>query len=283
MKRRCLTGLVVWCVLLIAGILNSAVASDGGSKAALVRVRGANAMARMTDVWARAFSAANPGETVIVAGGGTDAGFDALFDKAADLIMASRKVLVKEMQAAALNDCRLGEAEVCPGAVAVITHPSNPLKELTLEQLAKILKGEITRWKEVGGPDEPITVYIGQPISGTAQFLRERVMVNEYFGSDAKVRDFYHHIIKELARRKPPALAYAPYLDAVNAEKMNIIKILGLKKDQNSPAIFPSDATIKDKSYPLMLPLYFYWNSDTAGPLVRKFVEFCKRQCEIGK
>jgi phosphate transport system substrate-binding protein len=283
MNRTRLTGLMVWCVLLIAGIQSLAVAADRGSDATLVRVRGANAMARVTDEWARAFSAANPGETVIVAGGGTDAGFDALFDKAADLVMASRKVLIKEVQAAVLNDCRLGEAEVCPGAVAVVTHPSNPVKDLTLEQLAKIFKGEITNWKDVGGPDQPITVYMGQPISGTAEFLRQSVLGNEFFSSDAKVRDFYHHIIKELARKQPPALAYAPFVDAVHAEKTKTVKILGLKKDRNSPTIFPSEATIKDKSYPLMLPLYFYWNSDTAGPQVRKFVEFCKSRCAIGR
>ncbi len=283
MNRRCLTGFMVWCALLIAAAQSWAVAPDDGRKASLVRVRGANAMARMTDAWAQAFSAANPGETVIVAGGGTDAGFDALFDKAADLVMASRKVLTKELQAAALSDCRLGESPVCFGAVAVVTHPSNPIKELTLEQLGNILKGETTNWKDVGGPDEPITVYMGQPIAGTAQFLRERVMAHEYFGSDVKVRDYYHHIIKELARKKPPALAYTPFLDAVNAEKTHMVKILGLKKDQNSPAIYPSEATIKDKSYPLMLPLYFYWNAGTAGPLVRKFVEFCKSRCAAGK
>jgi phosphate transport system substrate-binding protein len=272
-------GLVGMCVCLMSAIGGLGRAADGDAKEDLIRIRGANAMASMTDESGQAFVAANPGIRVMVAGGGTEAGFDALFDKAADLIMASRKVLPKELQAAALNDCRLGQVEVCHGAVALITHPSNPVKEVTLEQVAKMFTGEITRWKDVGGPDEPVTIYMSQPTSGTAQFLRESIMSNEHFGSEAKTRDFFHHIMKELARKTPSALAYAPFPDALKAQKANTIKILGIKKDQNSPAVYPSDATIKDKSYPLLQPLYFYWNADTASPMVRKFVEFCKNRC----
>lgn len=281
MIRQCFVGLVMGCVVSIVSLAASGDAVDGQGK--LVRVRGSNAMARITDTWGAAFSSANPGKHVAVMGGGTAAGFEALFDKAADLTMASRKVLVKERQAAALNDCNLKEVEVCSGAVAVITHPSNPVRELTLDQLGKILKGEISNWKDVGGPDEAIAVYVGQPISGTAEYLRAEVMGNEYFSSDVRVRDYYHHIIRDLSRKQPAGLGYAPLLDATAAQEKHLVRIMGVKKDQAAPAVHPSFATIADKSYPLILPLYFYWNADAASPLIGKFVDFCRNQCEIGR
>jgi hypothetical protein len=108
-------------------------------------------------------------------------------------------------------------------------------------------------------------------------------MGNEYFSSDARIRDYYHHIIRDLNRRKPPGLGYAPLLDATAAQEKNLVRIMGIKNDPAVPAVYPSYTTLKDKSYPLLLPLYFYWNADAASPLVAKFVEFCRNQCEIGR
>jgi phosphate transport system substrate-binding protein len=278
-----LVGLLAISVFLVVAFHGLGETADKESSGKLIRVRGSNAMARMTDGWGKAFTAGSPGEHVTVAGGGTDAGFEALFDRTADLMMASRKAFPKEIQAAVLNDCLLKEVEVCHGAIAVITHPSNPVKELTVEQLGNIFKGEIINWKELGGPDGLITVYVGQPISGTAVFLREHVMGNDLFGSDARARDYYHHIIRDLEKRQPPGLGYAPLLDATSAQEKNQVRIMGIKKDPGAAAVYPSLATVKDKTYPLMLPLYFYWNANAASPLIDKFVEFCKKQCEIGR
>lgn len=42
--------------------------------------------------------------------------------------------------------------------VAFVVHPSNPVGELTLEQVRKILSGTTTDWKDVGGTPGPIVV-----------------------------------------------------------------------------------------------------------------------------
>jgi phosphate transport system substrate-binding protein len=265
-----------FCTLLVCFPPHVQGASE--QKGKLIRVRGSNAMATLADNWAKEFQEAT-GISVAISGGGTDAGFDALFDKSADLVMASRKIRVKEMQAAALSDTKPAEEEICHGALTIITHPANPLKELTLEQLRKLFTGEITSWSEVGGPVEQVTLIVSQPTSGAAEFIRERVLGNDYFSSEARIRDYYHHSIKELSRKTPPALSYVPYLDAVRAEQLNLLKILGIKKDNASAAVFPSIATMRDGSYPFVLPLYFYWNSTTASPVIKQFVDFCKTRC----
>jgi phosphate transport system substrate-binding protein len=42
--------------------------------------------------------------------------------------------------------------------MAVITHPSNPVDELTKDQIRKIYTGEYDNWSQVGGPNLPVKV-----------------------------------------------------------------------------------------------------------------------------
>jgi len=150
------------------------------------------------------------------------------------------------------------------------------VQELTVEQLRKIFTGDYTRWSEVGGADEPTAVITNQQTSGVALFLRTNVMENGYFTSDASIRDFYHNIIREISKKKPPAIGYAGLADAQRGAKNNLIKILGIKKDADSPAVIPSAETVKNNLYPLSVPVYFYYDSPSAGDHIKRFVDFCK-------
>lgn len=245
-----------------------------------IRVKGSDAMTGLCERWAREFSTANQGQRVIVVPGGTDSGFEALFDKDADLVMASRAILPKELQAAALSGCKPVETAVCRDLMAVVTHPNNPVRELTLEDFGLILRGVYTRWNHVGGGDDPITLLVTQQTSGTAMFLRTVIMENDGFSSDAKTMDQYQHIISEVSREEPPALAYVPLMEALNAEQDKRAKIIAIKNDEKSAAVRPSVATLNDGTYRLILPLYFYWDEASVRPIVKKFVEFCRSKCE---
>jgi phosphate transport system substrate-binding protein len=279
------TRYLVRSVLVLALLLGATVCLSNAQEqpGKIIRVRGSNVMASLVDSWAKAFSANNPGIRVMVSGGsgteGTDAtaaGFEALFDKKSDLVMASRKIIVKELQAAALSGSKPVETEVGSVGIAVITRPDNPVRELTFEQLRKIFSGDYKRWSEVGGPDEPIAVITNQQTSGVGLFLRATVMENGLFASEAAIRNFYHNIIREISKKKPAAIGYAGFSDAQRAVKNNLVKILAIKKDAGSPAVFPSAETVKNKSYPLSVPVYLYYDDASAGDQVKSFAEFCK-------
>jgi PBP superfamily domain len=48
--------------------------------------------------------------------------------------------------------------------LVVIAHPSNPVNELTMDQIRKIYTGEFTNWNQVGGPDIDVKVMtVGEP------------------------------------------------------------------------------------------------------------------------
>jgi len=276
MNRSRVTLVLVLWAMLVTMMADPGQAQEKGRE--ILKVKGANVMATICDRWAAQFSEKNPDVTVIVSGGGTAMGFDALFDKSADLVMASRKIIPKEVQTAAVADVSPAESEITQTCIAIITHPQNPLRQLTLDQLRRILTGELTKWKDLGGPDEPIILVTADHVSGTSMFLRETVMQNDYFSSDSKIRAYFHDIIREVAARKPWAIAYCGVADAERAVKKNSAKILGLQKDEQSPAVMPSTQTLRDKSYPLILSLFFYWDGGSRSQNPTKFVEFCKER-----
>ena len=90
----------------------------------------------------------------------TDAGFAALIADEADIAMALREIRPlerKAARAAGLGDLTgVGRSRVLAlDAFVPVVAPSNPVREITLPQLAGILSGQITNWRELGGPDAP--------------------------------------------------------------------------------------------------------------------------------
>ena len=64
----------------------------------------------------------------------------------------------EEIEQAKANGVTPVEHTVASDGIAVIVHPSNAVADLTIEQIGKIYRGEITNWKEVGGADKAIVI-----------------------------------------------------------------------------------------------------------------------------
>jgi phosphate transport system substrate-binding protein len=140
---------------------------------------------------------------------------------------------------------------VAKDGLSVYVHESNPITELTMAQLKAIFTGKITTWKQLGGGEAKIIPYSRENSSGTYVFFKEHVLG----GADFSPR----------AQNMPGTAAV---VNAVTKEKFGIgyggaayskgIRVLKIKKDAAAAGIAPSDATIKDGSYPLSRPLFFY-------------------------
>ena len=63
--------------------------------------------------------------------------------------------------------------------VAVITNTSNPVKELTIEQIRDIFTGKVTNWSQIGGSNGPIVVVSRETGSGTRTAFEEGVGYSE--------------------------------------------------------------------------------------------------------
>lgn len=97
-------------------------------------------------------------------------------DETTDIAMASRGIKFNEKMKAKAAGEELAEITIAYDALAVVVHPSNPVKQLTRRQLEDIFRGKITNWKQVGGDDRKIVVYSRETSSGTYEFFKESVL-----------------------------------------------------------------------------------------------------------
>ena len=72
--------------------------------------------------------------------------------------MAGHHLGNEEKQAARERGIDLAERLVGYGGLAFLTYPENTVSAVTVEQLQKLMRGDYSSWKEVGGPPEPVVV-----------------------------------------------------------------------------------------------------------------------------
>ena len=116
------------------------------------------------------------GVKVQVQGNGSSAGIKAAQDGSADIGMSSRELKQEEL------DSGLEPQTLALDGIAVIVNTKNPVKNLTVDQISKIFKGEITNWKDVGGNDQEILLAIREAGSGTRDAFEELCSLTEKQG-----------------------------------------------------------------------------------------------------
>lgn len=147
-------------------------------------------------------------------------------------------------------------------ALVFITNTSNPVDNLTTEQIQKIYQGEITNWRQVGGQDEPIVAYQRIEASGSQTLMRKLVMKDltmapaptEFAPSEMGA------LIESLStyQNKGNALGYSVYYYAQNMYSNPDLKFITVD------GIEPSNTTIGEKTYPFINPFYAVIRSDEA-------------------
>ncbi len=219
---------------------------------------------------AEKFMAANPGLEVAVTGGGSGTGISALINGTTDLANASREMKDSEKAAIRGKGAEPMEYIVGQDGIAVIVHPSNPVSELTMEQVKQLYTGQVSKWKGVGGAQGKVLLYTRDSSSGTFAFFQEHVL---------KMKD-YSVKSRRLASNSAIVQSVSEDLNAIGyvglgyvKEAGNKVKVLRISQNASSPAIMPSVATVKDNSYPISRPLYVYGKGEAQGA-VKVFVDY---------
>ena len=137
------------------------------------RIKGSDTVLPVSQETAEIFMKDDPDRRVTVTGGGTGVGISALMDNTTDIAMASRPIKFSEKMKLKAAKQEVEEVIIAYDALAVIVNPSNPVSQLTRQQLEAIFRGKITNWKQLGGPDMKIIVYSRETSSGTYEFFQE--------------------------------------------------------------------------------------------------------------
>ena len=98
---------------------------------------------------------------------GSSAGITNAINGVSEIGMSSRDLKQEEV------DSGLSEVVIAYDGIVVVTHPTNKVKDLTLEQVKKIFIGEVTNWKELGGDDLEIVVVSREDGSGSRDAFQE--------------------------------------------------------------------------------------------------------------
>jgi phosphate transport system substrate-binding protein len=232
-----------------------------------ITIRGSDTMVILGQRFAEEYMKQNPGVVIQVNGGGSGTGIAALINGTVDLAQSSRPMKPGEKEdVETRRNTTLNETPVALDALAVFVHESNPVKALSLEQLAAIYTGKTTNWSQVGGPSAPIVLYGRENSSGTYEYFKEHVLQKADFAPRTQTLQGTAAVINAVARdRNGIGYGGIAYAQGVRA--------IGVKKDANSPAVEPAEANVANGTYPVSRYLYFYWVAN-AGPELQKFVQW---------
>lgn len=134
--------------------------------AGTVTVSGSTSVAHVMEVLAENYQNLS-NKNVEVQSTGSSAGIRAAKDGTSMIGMSSRNVKQSELS----SDTK--EIIIARDGIAAAVNNANPVNNLTQEQIAKIYRGEIKNWSEVGGESRPIVVVTRENGSGTRGAFEE--------------------------------------------------------------------------------------------------------------
>ena len=252
---------------LATAALAVALATPAAAIAGTISVKGSDTMVVLGQRWAEEYMKKHPTTSIQVTGGGSGTGISALINGTTEVCEASRSM--KDTEKAQLKE-KTGalpeEITVAKDGLSVYLNDSNPLGELTMDQLKAIFTGKITNWKDVGGPDGKIIPYSRENSSGTYVFFKEHVLGNADYTPRAQAMPGTAAVVNAVAR-DGHSIGYG---GAAYAKGIKVIKI---KKDSAAAGVAPTDATVKNGTYPLSRPLFFYLRSKPADE-IKAFVDW---------
>ena len=245
-----------------AGTAAPAGTADAKASEVAMTIKGSDTMVHLVTIWNEAFTAANPGANVIITGGGTGTGIAALINGTTDIAMASRGMSEKEKGEATAKGRTAVEHAVAQDGIAIIVHKSNPLNEITMEQIAKLYLGEVKNWKDLGGLDTAAVVLSRESSSGTFVFFQEHVLAKKDYGEDVRLMPATSAIVQGV-EADAGAIGYVGLGYAHQAADK--VKILPVKATADAPAIMPTIETVRSKEYSIARELYLYTVGEASG------------------
>ena len=229
---------------------------NGTTTGGTVSTDGSTSMEKVIGALGESFMEANSGMTFTYNPTGSGSGIQAVSEGRCDIGLSSR-ALKDDEKASGLK-----ETIVALDGIAIIVNPQNPVKDLSLEQIAKIYTGEITNWKDVGGEDAEI-VRIGREAgSGTRdgfESITETKDACQYRQELTSTGD-----VITTVSQNPNAIGYASLAaikDSVKALTVN--------------GVAPTEATVKDGTYLVQRPFVLVTKEGVAlSETAQKFFDF---------
>jgi phosphate transport system substrate-binding protein len=234
-----------------------------------IQINGSDTEVNLVQSLAEAYMNKYPNVRIAVTGGGSGTGIAAIINGQTDIANSSRPMRDSELEQARQRGVEPLPIVFAIDGLAVVTHESNPVPSLTIDQVGGIYRGEIVNWREVGGPDQAITLYGRQSNSGTYIYFRDHVVKGDYSGRMRNMNGTAQ--IVEAVRNDISGIGYVGigYVADHEGTVISRINVVNIAADQNSPAVSPLDPeNVMSGDYPISRALYQYTNGLPEGDML---------------
>ena len=252
----CLVGIIAYSFIGCSGN-----GTDGVS--GFITGSGSSALLPLAKDAAEKFKEDNPDVSVTLNAGGSGTGLKQVADGSVDI---GNSDVPAEEKLEEVYYSQLVEHKVCTVTIATVVNPelAKEVEGLTQEQLIGIFTGQITNWKEVGGPDEEILLITRPQTSGTRAIFRQYALDgNEEMSGAALETDDSGTLLQTVADNKG-AIGYValPYI-------INNNKVVGLAIDGVKPTL----ENTYNGTYPVWGYEYMYTKGEPEG-VIKAYLDF---------
>lgn len=211
-------------------------------------IDGSTTVGPIAKAFADYYGGLHPEVNITVSESGSGNGFKSLLNETCNIATMSRFMKDNEFKAAAEKGIMPVAHVVAVDGIAMIVHPANPVRGLTIEQVRDIYTGKINNWKEVGGPDFEIVRISRDTNSGTYETFESLVMNKENIDSNTEYVGS-NGAIRQRVQTTTGAIGYVGlgFVDrTVKALPINNVK--------------PDRVTVSSGQYPIARPLFMFTN-----------------------
>ncbi|WEM45737.1 phosphate ABC transporter substrate-binding protein (plasmid) [Photobacterium sp. DA100] len=233
-----------------------------------VTITGSTSASHIVEVLAETYSTEHKDTQIDVQGIGSSAGITAVKRNVADLGMSSRYLKPEEINPDIIT------VTIAHDGIALVVHKDNPVSNLTRNQVEKIYHGEITNWKEVGGPDLKIAVVSRENASGSRFSFEEFIGLTQQIEGQT-VSDINPQVlvvntngtVKSLVSRNKHAVGYVS-LGSVD----DSIKALDFE------GVSPTLENLESGKYQISRPFLMLYKERKVKKSAKQFVDYVTSQ-----
>lgn len=243
--KLCLALLVMFSLVACSGNANNDENVNDDSEPKTVSTDGSTSMEKVIGALGESFMANNEGVNFTYNPTGSGSGITAVSEGRCDIGLSSRALKDEEKASG------LVETVLAYDGIAIIVNNDNPVTNISLEDLTKVYTGEITNWKELGGSDSEIVLIGREAGSGT----------RDGFETITDTKDLCQYR-QELTSTGDVITTVSTNPDAIGYASLASVKdnVKALTVD----GVSPTEATIKDGSYPIQRPFVLVTKSGAA-------------------
>ncbi|GII54265.1 phosphate-binding protein [Planotetraspora thailandica] len=272
------------CLLMLAGIIVFRQSAPPiGCATGELRVVGSTAFAPAMRELATRYEADCPGSEITVDAHGSNEGVRELAEGGGANNGSPALLAVSDGPKPA-SYTQLREDRVAIAAFALVVNDKTGIRNLTIDQIRRIYRGDIVNWKELSGPDLPIRLVSRDANSGTRDLFRRRILDGQgepaFTSRDCESKnspqdkiircelDSTDEVLKTVAEL-PGAIGYSELRAATTTKRLHTLNI-----DGHAPSI----KAIGDNTYRFTEIEYAYTDGAPAsGSLTSSFLNYVIR------